>query len=168
MQNLCRRIEALEKVGCAKRDVHQQIAEKAMSWLWPDDAEQLIRAYGADRVGRPLTERESQAKKKYAEAVERECRWARLRSTPGLDLTRYIGHAFVCVLAFRLSSEELGLCLSGVRAPQEGRTPTEQESAAIQTHNSELERLRLLAGIGSAAMFSELERAADAFKEGRR
>src|SRR2546427_13139991 len=81
MRNLRRRIETLEKSRRAKCDLRQGIAEKAMSWLWPDDAEQLIRAHGAGRVGRPLTEREAAARRKCIEALERECRWAGTHSS---------------------------------------------------------------------------------------
>lgn len=76
MQNFRRRIERLEKSRRIKRDVHQGLAQKAMSWLWPVDAEHLIGAYGAGRVGRPFTEREAAARRTFTEALERECRWA--------------------------------------------------------------------------------------------
>src|SRR5258708_10705044 len=76
MRNLRRRIEMLEKSRCMKRDVHKGLAQKAMSWLWPVDAEHLIKAYGAGRMGRPLTEREVAARRTFTEALERECRWA--------------------------------------------------------------------------------------------
>jgi hypothetical protein len=76
MRNTCRRIEALEKATSVKRDLELQIGERAMGSLWPNDAEELLRAYGAERAGRPLTESEAEAKKKLAEAVARECGWA--------------------------------------------------------------------------------------------
>ena len=70
---------------------------------------------------------------------------------PGSQSTYRSG--FIRVLAFCLSDEEFELYLSGARAAREGRAPNEGESAAIQAHNAELERLSLLAGFGSAAEF---------------
>src|SRR6266542_671584 len=125
MRNLRRRIETLEKSRRTKRHAHQGIAQKVMSWLWLDDAEQLIRAYGAGRVGRPLTEREAATRRRCTEALERECRWVgthSIRCNHTADINEDIIHqAVICVLARRLSLEQLELCRSGIRAAQEGR-----------------------------------------------
>jgi hypothetical protein len=118
MRNLRRRIETLEKSRSGQRDALRTVAEKALSGLWPNDLECLIAAYGADRVGRPLTECEAAAKRAYTEALERERRWAGLSSTTGSVLILDLRHAFINVLAFRLSGEVLELCDSGTRAIQ--------------------------------------------------
>ena len=150
MPNLRRRIEALEKSRSEQREALRTISEKALHWLLPHDVECLISAYGASRVGRPITECELAATRAYAEALERQCRWAGLPSTlesSGLPLDLY--HAFVS--AFRLCKEETELCLSGLSAAQQGGVPNESESAAIQALNSEMERVSRLAGFGSLA-----------------
>jgi hypothetical protein len=59
MRNICRRIEALENATSVKRNLEVQIGEKVMDSFWPNDAEDLLRAYGAQRAGRPLTESEA-------------------------------------------------------------------------------------------------------------
>jgi hypothetical protein len=160
MRNLRRRIETLEKSWRTKRHARQGIAEKAMSWLWPDDAEQLISAHGAGRVGRPLTEREVTARRKCTEALERECRWAgthSIRCDHKADINEDIlRQAAICVLACRLSSEQLELCSSGIRGAHEGREPNERETAASEAHSSEIERLSQLAGFGSIPEFEAL------------
>jgi hypothetical protein len=139
-----------------------------MGWLWTNDVELLIAAYGADRAGRPPTECEAAARQAYTDALERECRWARLPTTTGSGLTLDLRQAFICVLAFRLSQDELQLCASGFRAAQAGRAPNERESAALQSHNSELERVSRLAGFGSVAEFQALCRRTEISKEGDR
>ena len=52
MQNLRRRIEALEKSRSGQREALRTIAERAMGWLWPNEVECLIAAYGC-RPGGP-------------------------------------------------------------------------------------------------------------------
>ena len=152
MRNLRRRVEALEKSRRAKRHSHKRMAEETMGGLWPDDAEQLLRAYGADRVGRPLTEREAQARRSYAEAFERECQRAGFQSmrcehTPDVREV-VIRMAVIRVVACRLSSEQLKLCRARILAVQKGRAPTDPESVAMEAYRSEMERLAQLAGLG--------------------
>jgi hypothetical protein len=118
-----------------------------MGSLWPNDAEDLLRAYGAERAGRPLTESEAEVKKRLAEAVARECRWVGIPTITVVDLTPYLREAFF--KASCLPMKDLDLCLTGLRAIEEGRTPSEEELAAFQAHNAETERLGLLAGFGS-------------------
>lgn len=153
MRNLRRRIEALENSSSGQRDALRNIGARAMGRLWPNQVELLVAAFGADRVGRPLTEPEASARRAYTEALERECRWAGLPATMGSGLTVDFHQATIRMLAYRLSGEELQLCLSGFNAAQEGRAPNERESAAIQAQKSVMERLSLLAGFGSVAEF---------------
>src|SRR5215467_2101841 len=94
MRNIRRRIEVLEKATCAKRNLDLRIGERAMNSLRPSGAEDLLRSYGADRAGRPLTESEAEAKKRLAEAVAWECRWAGIPPVTILDLTPYLRYAF--------------------------------------------------------------------------
>jgi hypothetical protein len=156
MRNFRRRIEALEKSSSGQRDALRDIGKSAMERLWPNQVELLVAAFGADRVGRPLTEPEVSARRAYAEALERECRWAGLPATTGPGLTFDLHHALILVLAHRSSPEELQLCRSGLNAAQEGREPNERESAAIQAGNSELKRFRLLAGFDSLVEFNSV------------
>jgi hypothetical protein len=149
MRNLGRRIETLERLQQAKGYRSLRIAGKAVGWLWPDDAEHLLQAYGAERIGRPLTERETKAKQSYAEAVERECRWAGLHPTAfqhtSIDHAA-IRQAAISVVAFRVSSEQLELCKKGLLAVQQGRTPSMAETAAAEAYCLEMERISKLAG----------------------
>jgi hypothetical protein len=64
-----------------------------------------------------------------------------------------------------MSLEDLHLCRSGVLAAQHGRQASDQESAAMQTYRSEMERIGLLAGFTSLAEFSEFCRRHE-FSEG--
>lgn len=154
MRNFRRRIEALEKSSSWQRDALRDIGQSAMGW--PDQVELLVAAFGADRVGRPLTELEVSARRAYAEALERECRWAGLPATAGSGLTFDLHHATIRLLAHRLLPEGLQLCLSGATAAQEGRAPSEREAAAIQAYHSEMERLSQLAGFDSLAEFNSV------------
>jgi hypothetical protein len=165
VRNLRRRIEALEKSRLGRRDDVRSIARKAMVWLWPDDIELLIAAFGADQSGRPLTECEAAARQGYSEALEQEYRWAGLPSTTGSGLTVDLHQAATCVLAFRLSHEELELCLTGVSTAHEGRAPNEREAAAMRAYIAETERLSLLAGFGSVAEFEAFLRQTDFSEE---
>jgi hypothetical protein len=168
MRNLRRRIEALERSTSAKLDHHQVMAARAMGCLQPDDVEALIAAYGAERIGRPLTEREEAAKRTYAEALSRGCRSAGLRPIAGTDLAGAIAQSIGRVLASRMSLEELQLCRSGAIAAHEGRQTTDQESAAIQTYHSETERISLLAGFSSIAEFHTFRRRHEFGEDGDR
>jgi hypothetical protein len=150
MRNLRRRIEALERSNLGRQ---QAIAERAMGFLQPDDVESLLAAYGAERVGRPLTECEEAAKLTYTEALDRGCRSAGLRAIAGADLVGAIAHGVVRVLASRMPLEELELCRSGLGAAQQGRPASDRESAAMQTYCSEMERISLLASFSSVAEF---------------
>ena len=163
MRNLRRRIEALERSNSANLGRYQAIAERAMGCLQPDDVESLLAAYGAEWVGRPLTEREEAARQSYTEALERGCRSAGLRPTAGSDLaiTQSVGQ----VLCSRMSLEELQLCRSGTLAAQHGRQASAPESAAIETYHSEMERISLSAGFTSVAQFSAFRRRHE-FSEG--
>ena len=159
MRNLRRRIEALERSNSANLGRQQAIAERAMECLQqPDDVESLLAAYGAKRVGRPLTKREEAARRTYTEALNRGCRSAGLRPSAGADLVGAIAQCVVRVLAYRMSLEELQMCRSGVLAAHEGRQVNDQESAAMQTYRSEMERISLLAGFSSVAKFSAFRR----------
>ena len=149
MRNLGRRIEALERSQQANGYRSLRIAEKAMGWLWPNDAEDLLQAYGAERMGRPRTEQEAKAKQSYAEAVERECRWAGLHPNAfqhtSIDQSA-VRQAAIRVVAFRVSSEQLELCKKGLLAVQQGHTPSVAETAATEAYCSEMERISKLAG----------------------
>jgi len=151
MRNLGRRIEALERSQQAKGNKSLRIAEKAVGSLWPNDAEHLLQAYGAERMGRPLTEREANAKQSYAEAVERECRWAgvhpRAFEHTSIDHAA-IRQAAIAVVACRISSEQLELCKKGILAVQQGRRPSVAETAATEAYCLEMERISKLAGFG--------------------
>jgi hypothetical protein len=154
MRNLRRRVEALEKSRRAKRHSHTRMAEEAMVCLWPDDAEQLLGAYGADRVGRPLTEPEAKARSSFAETFERECQRAGFQSmrcehTPDVREV-VIRMAVIRLVARRLSSEQFALCRESILAVEKGRAPTDAESVAMEAYRSEMERLAQLAGLGDA------------------
>ena len=152
MRNLRRRIEALERSNSANLGRQQAIAERAMGCLQPDDVESLLAAYGAKRVGRPLTKREEAARRTYTEALKRGCQSAGLRPSAGADLA--IAQCVGRVLASRMSLEELQLCRSGILAAHEGRQASDQEAAAMKAYRSEMERISLLAGFSSVAKFS--------------
>jgi hypothetical protein len=156
MRNLRRRIEALERSNSANLGRYQAIAERAMGCLQPDDVVSLLAAYGAEWVGRPLTDREKAARQSYTEAVERGCRSAGLRPIAGSDLA--IMQGIGQLLASRMSLEDLQLCHSGTLAAQHGRQASAPESAAIETRHSEMERISRLAGFTSAAEFSAFRR----------
>jgi hypothetical protein len=158
MRNLRRRIEALERSNSANLGRYQAIAERAMGCLQPDDVESLLAAYGAERVGRPLTDREEATRRKYTDALERGRRSAGLRPIAGSDLVGAITQGVAHVLASRMSLEELQLCRSGTLAAQNGRQASAPESAAIETCHSEMERISLLAGFSSVAEFSAFRR----------
>ena len=152
MRNLRRRIETLERSNSASLGRYQAIAERAMGCLQPDDVVSLLAAYGAEWVGRPLTDREKAARQSYTEALERGCRSAGLRPIAGSDLA--VAQGVSQVLCSRMSLEELQLCRSGTLAAQYGRQASAPESAAIETCHSEMERISLSAGFTSAAEFS--------------
>lgn len=149
MRNLRRRIAELEKASSASRPRLPAILDATFMRLGFGNVEPLISAYGADRVGRPLTEREALAKEAFAEAVARECQSAGLQSTPGFEPTAYIPKAISIGLALRFTVEELRLAQSAMRASAGGYAPTESELAALQAGNAEQQRLWQLAGIGS-------------------
>ena len=149
MRNLLQRIGALERKRTAKRKDRQSIAEKALTWLWLPQLEQLISAHGAEREGRDLSEAESAAKLAYTQALTRECRWAGYPSIEGFEGALDICEAFPCVL--QVSDEEFELAIRASRAAQEGRTATQEESAALQKHNAEWIRLWRLAGFPAPA-----------------
>lgn len=122
-----------------------------MGWLRDEDVESLIAAYGAERVGRPPTEREEAARRTYTEVLGRECRSAGIRPTAGTDLVGVIAHGVSRVLAYRMRAEELQLCRSGLLAPHDERQASEQETAAMRAYHSEIERISVLAGFSSVA-----------------
>lgn len=153
MRNVRRRIEALERSNSANRGRQQAMAERAMKCLRHEDVESLVAAYGAERVGRPPTEREEAARRTYTEALGRECRSAGLRPIAGAELIGVIAHGVVRVLASRMPLEELQLCRSGLLAAHDARQASDQETAAVQTYHSEMERIGRLAGFSSAAEF---------------
>jgi hypothetical protein len=149
MRNLRRRIEGLEKSNAGKQHCLQAIAEAALEWLQPDLLEPFISAYGADRVGRRLTEREAVARRAFTGALERECQSAGLQSIQGCMRTAYIRRAIVMGLARRVSPEALKLAESALHASMTGDPPTEAESAALRACQAEHQRLFQLAGFGS-------------------
>jgi hypothetical protein len=151
MRNLRRRIETLERSKLAKLADYQTIADRTMTWLWPNDVEALIAAYGAERAGRRLTERETAAKRTYSEALQRECRWAGLPPIMEADFRSVIVHGITHVLACRICSEDLEFCRRGVCATQQGREASDRELAALETYRSEMERISLIAGFASVA-----------------
>jgi hypothetical protein len=165
MRNLRRRIEALERSNSANVGSYQAIAVRAMGCLQPDDVVSLLAGYGAEWVGRPLTDREKAARQSYTEALERGCRSAGLRPIAGSDLVGAITQGVAQVLASRMSLEELQLCRSGTLAAQHGGQASDPESAAMQICHSEMERISLLVGFTSLAEFSAFRRRHE-FSEG--
>ena len=151
MRTILRRIAALEKSRSVISQVSQGIPEKALDVLHGDRLEPLIRSYGADRMGQPHTEAEAAARRPYDQEFERLCRLAGLLPTtaPTLDIHK----AFIRVLACRLTTDELQLCLSGMRAAREGREPTAPESAAMQAADRLWGRLNQLVGLGTLPEF---------------
>jgi hypothetical protein len=150
MRNLRRRIEALEKARTAACSDRQLIAKKALAWFWLPEREQLISAHGAEREGRELSEAESAAKLAYTQALIRECRSAGYPfSIEGCEGALDILEAIVG--AFRVSDEELRFAINAWIAAQEGRTATQEESAALQKCNAEWFRLGRLAGFPTPA-----------------
>jgi hypothetical protein len=150
MQKLHRRVEALEKLWRAKLDVRQEIAKYALPG-WANQLEPLISAYGAARVGRPLTEPEEKAFAQYTKNMEGHCRFARInpiRCDHASDIDPHaIRKAMRDVVISRIPLEQLQLAESGSRAAQIGREPNEQESAATAAWDSEWKRVRQLAGV---------------------
>jgi hypothetical protein len=150
MRKLHRRVEALEKLWRAKLDVRQGIAKNAVGF-WSKENEQLISAYGAARVGRPLTEPEAMAFEDYTKNMEGQYRFAGInpiRCDHASDIDPHaIRKAMLNVVTSRIPLEQLKLVESGSRAAQIGREPNEQESAAIAAWDSEWNRLLELAGV---------------------
>ena len=153
MRNLRRRIEALQKVVSARRQVSQAISTKALDRLWLQDLELLISAFGADREGRTLSESELAARQAYKEAVERECQWARVRPPHGYEHKIDINNAIIFALALRTSPQDLQLARTAVVGAQQGRAPNEHEEAAFREFMSEHDRLRQLARFDSVEEF---------------
>jgi len=149
MRNLHQRIEALERKRTAARKDRQLIAKNALVFLWRPELEQLISAHGAEREGRDLSEAESAAKQAYTQALTGECRRAGYPSIKGFEGALDIREAFPCVL--RVSDKELQLTKGALIAAQEGRTATQDESAALQKCNAEWIRLLRLAGFPASA-----------------
>jgi hypothetical protein len=149
MGNLRRRIEALEKSNAGKQHRPQAIAEATLEWLQPDLLEPFISASGADRVGRPLTEREAVARRAFTGALERECQSAGLQSIQGSMQTAYIHPAILMGLARRVSPEALKVAESALHASMTGDPPTEAQSAALRACQAEHKRLCQLARFGS-------------------
>jgi hypothetical protein len=156
MGNIRRRLEALEKVSSARRDAGQAIANNALVALGSEEVELLISAWGAERAGRELTERESAARQAYTQALRREDQWTRLVPATRSEHCSYIRHAILITVARRCSLEKLELVRSAWCATQQGDQPTEQESAAVQMYVSEMERLCHLAGFESTEAFQAL------------
>jgi hypothetical protein len=153
MRNLRRRIEAIEKWRSARQNGPQAAAVQAVERLRPDVLEPLISAYGADRIGRPLTEREAEARRAFAETLKRECPWAGMQWVQACGDTAYIHRAIFVWLAAHFPPEELELASNGFYAALSGDAPKEAESAAMQACTAQHERLCQLAGFGSGEEF---------------
>ncbi len=151
MRNLRRRIEALERSRWVKVGNDQTIARCVVQSLRPNHVESLIAAYAAERAGRELTEGEAAAKRTYREALERECRWARVPPILEADFRSVIAYGIPAILAIRVDIEDLELCKSGIRAAQQGREPSDRESVAFETCDSAMERISRMAGFASVA-----------------
>ena len=139
----------LEKLCRAKLDVRKGIAKNALP-SWSDENEQLISAYGAAQVSRPLTEREATAFRNYTERLEGQCQWAgmnpiRCDDAGDIDIGA-IKEAMIKVMGSRIPLEQLELAKSAKRAAELGREPNERESAAVEALDSEWKRLLQLAG----------------------
>ena len=158
MRNLLRRIVALEKAGCATQHSLQAVAEAALVWLGSDDLELLISAYAADRVDRPLTEREAAAKHAFAGALTQQCQWAGLQAIRGFDPMACIRQAIIVGVARRFSQEVLQLASKALSASARGDASNQSELAALQAVNAEHQRLCQLAGLVSAEEFQAFAR----------
>jgi hypothetical protein len=155
VRNLHRRIAALEKASSALYHGLQAIAEAALGFLGSEDLELLISAYGADRAGRRLTEREAVARRAFTRVLARECQSAGLQAIRGFERTAYIRQAIIMGLAKCFSTEELQLARRALTASAEGDAPTESELAALHACSAEQQRLRQLAGFCSIGEFNE-------------
>ena len=147
MRNLRRRIEVLERARSAARDDRQAVANRALRRLRQPELEGVIGAFGAEREGRDLSADESAAKQSYTEALTRECRLAGYASSGGFKDAFHIPGAIIMALAGQMSDSELSVAIRAKEALQEGRTPSPEESAALQTWDAQWARLTLLAGL---------------------
>lgn len=145
MRNLRRRIEVLEKSSQTVQDQRKRIIEGVLSRLDPTVAESLLSAFGAERVGRNLSDTEEAAKHAYLQALLQECPAI---GHAGRDLANTLDprHLVIVAWAHCMSTPELHLVGSAMRATEAGRSVTEEESAAIQAGNKEWLRLWRLAG----------------------
>ncbi len=144
------RIEVLEKAASARRTACRGIANKALESLSHESVELLIGAFGAERIGRRLTERESGARKAYAQALKQQCQAARLNATVRYEHIDYLPYAITMALARKILYETLELVQQAI---EHGGELSEAESEAVELYVAESERLYQLAGFQSAAEF---------------
>jgi hypothetical protein len=148
-----RRIEVLEKTAAALRRARQGIVERALDKLSPAVLESLISSFGATRQGRSFNDQESLARQLYAEAVARECQWARTAQLACELEIHDLPRAMLPVSASQFSIEELETAKIGLLDHEQGRAPTEEAFAVIERWTSQRQRLAQLAGFDSEAEF---------------
>jgi phage terminase large subunit-like protein len=142
-----RSIEAMEKACAGVRDRRQAAVKRALDRLRPAELEQLISAFGAEREDRVLSGDESAAKQAYTKALSKECRRAGQPIAVGLEGELSMIDAIKTASLRALSDSESELAQRAWEAADEGRTATQDESAALQKCNAEYARLERLAGM---------------------
>jgi len=154
IHKLDRRIKALERAQLGRCNDRRLIAGNALSsaFSWHStsisrDLESFFSAIGAEREGRDLSEEESAARRAYEEALTRKCRTAGYPSSKGFKGALSIGDALSDAMAMSFFREELELAMRAGEAEAEGRSATQEESAALQAINVQRSRLIRLAAI---------------------
>ena len=155
MRNIQKRIEKLERLSSTMRATGQSIRERATESCWTRDLEGLISSCGAEREGRPLSEREAAARKHYDYALEGECKWVGFRPPADFDRRPDVGVALIGTLVKNGYFDQYQRAATAYR---QGLTPTEEEAAACLIVCSDWRRLLRLAGLNSN---EELNQASD-------
>lgn len=124
-------------------DNPQEIVRTALSEIGPEKAYWLLSAYGAKRARRALNAEESAAKEAYAEALTQECRMVNAPIIKGFDAFD-VEAAVDAARELSATEQRIYLALNAMDAINEGRTPSEEECAALQAMDAtEIELWRL-------------------------
>jgi hypothetical protein len=146
MTNLEKRIATLEQRPLAQQRSLQTTMEDAAGRLRESgQLELLLSACCADSDGRPLTDAEVSARRTYEELLRRECRGRGLPYPTELDHRRYIHAVMNQLIALKFGTSDLLLAEAALKAMRDGRTPSEDEDAALRTVDTEWQRLGQLA-----------------------
>lgn len=157
MGRIHRKIEALERATSIRRKACQKMACQALSSLSDSETELLISAFGAERAGRELIEREEAARKVYTQALRQECQQARRHSPLRLEHRDYIQDAILRALGNRVTLERLELIRD---AMNRGGELSAAEAEAVEVYVWEMDRLQHLAGLETTAEYEAFRRRA--------